>query len=215
MDNRVEEAKAWLSKAENIQGKSALQILQQLQKGTYGGNAKLRAWTHYDQVTLVTGAQELTAFDLKVGSPLKGIAVTNNPASGTIPSSSHFAFDALELNYVHQDATMTAAVKSTWDNFLNDWRIQMTIQELSAEHQFPLTEVFGNVAPLTILGTGVGDQVSTRNNLNGLRPFMGIPVVLAALTTYTVVIQSNVAIDAALNGDFVKIKYKGYKLSSN
>lgn len=201
-------------KSPQLLGKSAFEVLQTLAEGSYGGNAKLRAWDFYDTITLADGALNYPMFTEKLGAPGKEISITNNPEGGKIATATHYTFDAIEVSYVPV-ASKSILEKRELDAFLNDFIAELTILNQSPEHQFPLANIMGNNFPINVDGGAAGDQMTTRNNNDGIRSLHEVPLILAAQVNYDFSLRSTVPTDASLNGDQLRVTYKGYKLSAN
>jgi hypothetical protein len=211
MNNQV--AEDWY-KDPSLAGKSAFNILNDLSIGSYGGNAKLRAWDHYDTVDLVTGKLEYPMFTESIGSPNKSISSTNNAEGSKIPTATHYTFDAIECSYVPA-TSKSIAEKQVLDLFLNDFIAELIILNQSPEHQFPLANILGNNFPINVDGGAVGDQMTSRNCVKGIREMLEVPIILAAQVNYDFALRSSSPTDASLAGDKIRITYKGYKLSAN
>lgn len=189
---------------------------QELQSGTYevgkGAVGEIRPWSYYDEVTLATGNLNLTLFADALGTNGKTLSQTNS-LGRSIPQGTHLAFDAVKLFYIPAAAKSQAEYVAiiTW---MANARLVLGIDNKSDMFQYKLIEIFGEALPMIISGAAAGDQITSRSLTPGSRALFGL-IILAALTGYTVQIQSVVAAPAAVNGDRIIVDFLGAKKSIN
>jgi len=182
-----------------------MSLIDQLQKGTYGGNAEIMAWSFYDSFQLKSTANSYTLFQVPVGAvdPSTGVqkklSKTNMTGNGgSMPQAQNFEAHGIKFHIRATSPLNTAAYKKVLDVIANS-TIRMKIQGKDNLLLLNCQEAMGIASLIEVVPTASGDYIqSIQPRVTGLYR-LNIPVTIAALTSFELEIVHHVPVDSSLD----------------
>jgi hypothetical protein len=184
--------------------------LLSLQQGTYGTGGEVLDKTYYDTITLATATTVYRMFQTPEGqgTPAKTKDITNMTAAGTMPQGQNLKVKSIHVQYVTHAAIGTATVQKII-NFLNHTTCEISIPGKDNIGDWTLAELMGNPTLIALTPTAAGDNIPIAfGTFTGVKKLL-VPIVLSALTTFEFRVTPVVASDAALDGDFLRVGFRG------
>jgi hypothetical protein len=184
--------------------------LAALQQGTYGtGGEVLGSWSFYDTLVLLNTTTIYRMFTIPIGGAAgRTLDQTNMTQGGQIAQGQNLTVKRLKMQYISSAARNTAAVQLIY-NVLNRTTLEIMIPGKDALGQWTLAELFGIASLIAMTPTAAGDNIPLiQPTFKGIFT-LEIPLVLAALTPFELRVTPQIATDAALNGDFIRVALNG------
>jgi len=184
---------------------SVIQQLLALQDGTYGLGGEGLDWTYYDTMAVDQSTPTLSYrfFTIPLGQGGKNLADTNMKTASMIPQGQKFAIYAIGGIYRAAAEYDAAADYQAWLTMLERTTIDFQISGKATLLQMTLSQLFGvhhglEVATATIVGFPTIQKAASIVPLN-------TPILLASLVNFEIELVHHAALDAAQDGDKIKI----------
>lgn len=178
------------------------------QVGTYGTEGDQLDWSYYDTAALANGTLQHNLFTTPLGAGGKGLDMTNLTLSSQIPQGQLLEVRALKVMYATSAVRATANVQMIYDVF-NRTTISVKLSNKESMGQWTLQELLGANTLIALTPTVATENIPIiEPKYHGIYP-LNFPIKLAALTTFWVEMRHHVAVNAALNGDFVRFALMG------
>ena len=182
-----------------------MSLIDQLQKGTYGGNAEIMAWSFYDSFTLKSTKPSYALFQVPVGAvdPSTGVqkklSKTNMTGNGgSMPQAQNFEAHGIKFHLRSADPLNTSTYKKVLDVIANS-TIRMKIQGKDNLLLLNCQEAMGIASLIELVPTVAGDNIYPISpRFTGLYR-LNIPVTIAALTSFELEIVHHAAVDSSLD----------------
>lgn len=184
--------------------------------GTFNGVGEDLGYPLYDRLHLLNslGAANRTLFSTPVGTQRETrtltYADTNVQAVG-VPSSQKWEFTHLEIKWL-SDAVVPDADAQSFLNYLRETSFRLQIVSKDAMFIVPMWMFFGPTQ-------AVYQPAATINSHSPAGIFGGVwelppdlPIVLQALTNWSIIVEPEAASAAALDGNFLGFVFKGRRL---
>jgi hypothetical protein len=190
--------------------------LQNLDRGTHARAGEVLDWTYYDSFA-VSAALSVNMFQQAVGqgSTPKTLDQTNMTSNGQIPTGQRMTIHRIKLNYISQATTWASAGTAQTLYFytmLAKTTLEFRIPGKDSLLTITLAELLGAATLLQMVPTTAGNADATiQPRFHGILP-LNKPIILAAQTTFGVLVTHQTAPNAALYtgaGDIVKIGLNG------
>lgn len=186
-----------------------------LQQGTHSASGEVMDYTFYDSQSLLSTVLEHRFFSQGVGKPFTVAAVGNksladsNIKSDGIPNGQRFTVKAIKCFYYCHALAANAVIQNIIDLYSRTV-IQFKIDGKDEILTMKLAELAGMNFSVINVPTVAGDQIGT-HQLNIIRSAypLNVPIVLASLTRYEILMQHTVAPAAGLDTDRITLSLQG------
>ena len=186
-----------------------------LMQGTHSASGEVMDYSYYDSQSLLSTALEHRFFTQGVGKPFTVAAVGNksladsNVKSDGIPNGQRFTVKAIKLFYWCHALAANAIIQNIIDLYYRTV-IQFKIDGKDDVLTLTLQELAGLNFSVINVPTVAGDQIGTHqtNIIRSAYP-LNVPIVLASLTRYEIVMTHTAAPAAGLDTDRIKISLQG------
>jgi hypothetical protein len=164
-------------------------------------------YTYYDTATLAVATTSHRLFTQQLGGA-KTLADTNMKVGSQIPSGQKLIVHALKIDYIGKTTKATADLLSYY-NMLDQTTLQIILSGKDDYGTFRLTELMGAHQYLALTPTAAGDNIDRVQAIaKGVFPF-NVPITLAALQTFEILITHQTAVAAALATDRLVVGLNG------
>lgn len=198
---------------------------QRMQAGTYGAQGEAFSYSLYDTafVDSTTPILSHRLFTNPLGTVIGGVQKTyahTNVTRAGIPQGHHFSATVIKAfvigrsirKYVSSPAFDPEQYLIDLYTMLNDTVLNVEITGKATLGAWPLNEIIGNAMNIVMLPTAEANgkplvQLQKQLFTGGLK--LKIPLVLAALTDYTLSLTHYTAPSARVNADWLKISLFG------
>lgn len=179
-----------------------------LTSGTYQENGgEVLHWSYYDSYALLSTVNTNRLFTTGLSGGRR-IDQTNLPIGGQIPGNQRFDVHCIRAFYTAYTLKNNAALLA-WYKFLTHTTLEFIINGKASSLTVGLNELFGMPTLFGEVPTVAGDNISIPqpkpNGVYMLKP----KIPLAASTNFEVKVISQVATDASLDTDILKISLGG------
>jgi len=208
---------------ENISQQAAALARNNLAEGTYGRQGERLDFSYYDTAFIDPAVMEHILFVNPVGSVVAGVqknrAMTNISKQG-IPQGHQFFVKAIKvfytarriIKYVADPAQDPEAYLRDLYILFSDTVLNVTIEGKATIGEWPINELMGNPLNACIVPTAEANgkpiHVNEFASFCGIFP-LNIPIVLASLTDYRIVLHHYTAPTDELDTDWLKISLNG------
>lgn len=186
-----------------------------LMQGTHSASGEVMDYSFYDSQSLLSTALEHRFFTQGVGKPFTVAAVGNktladsNVKSDGIPNGQRFTVKAIKCLYYCHALAANAVIQNIIDLYSRTV-IQFKIDGKDEILTLKLSELAGLNFSVINVPTVAGDQIGTHqmNIIRSAYP-LNVPIVLASLTRYEVLMQHTAAPAAGLDTDRITLSLQG------
>lgn len=180
-------------------------LLEQFQKGTYGGNAELLSYSLYDTAQIKSTQTGYTFYSVPAGavdpstSTVKKSDKTNVTGNGGVmPQGQHFEAHELRI-FIRSAAAFNSETYAKLLDLIGNTTIRFKIQGKDNVLLLNLQEVLGNAFMSEVVATTAGNNLYPMNAKFSGSYILNIPITLAALTNYGIEMEHWTAPDATLD----------------
>lgn len=185
------------------------QIQKLADKGAYSSSASEKLeWSYYDTVSLVSTTLVHRYFVNPIGSGGKTLADTNFTLAGQLPQGQNFTFHAIKVFY-WADAQYATANILQFYQLLYETTVEIIITGKDSMGTWTLIELLG-ASTLTGLTPTVGgdNEPIILPSFKGIYP-LNIPIQIGGTGSIELRMTHQVAPNAALDGDKVRLSLQG------
>lgn len=188
------------------QREQAAYAIEALNTGTYKGEGDIFDYTLFDRDALATGDTFNLYFQNGVGQAGKTLADTNVRGAGGIPKGQRLTIGAIKVFYT-ANAVADAATLQIWQEMVENAIVTFTIEGKANYGIWPLKELFN--VPVGIVAQDTTEALSQSiGRYVGILP-LNLPIVLSSLTTFELRVDHGVAVNAALDTDWLTFGLNG------
>jgi hypothetical protein len=184
---------------------SGNQQFRDLESGSYGKGGEIYTGSLYDTVKFATAQLRYKFFSIPVnqGTPAKTFADTNQLLAGVMPSSFKMIVSSIMV-ILKSNATMTDDHTQDLFDAMFNTTLEIKLAGKDNTGLFTLAELFGGSRLLTQTATYNNSQLSAVS-----RYPLGIPLTLAANTTFGVNLEHHVAVGTYAENIQLKFIFQG------
>lgn len=189
------------------------QAQTRLQGGTYSASGEVLDYTMYDRQQIDAAILQHRFFTQGLGKPMStGVIKTladSNVISDGIPQGQKFTVRAIKMHYVGDKIRNNAEMQSIID-LLAQSVMTFKITGKDVILQMTLMELMGNNFPVLTVPTVAGDN--PRDHMTSIIRTaypLNIPIVLASLTRFEILVEHFEAPAAGLDNDLIALSLQG------
>jgi hypothetical protein len=183
-------------------------VLTNLQQGAVGKEGNILDYTYYDTISLLSTTQVFNMFAIPNGQGGKNLSDTNMTVAASLPQGQRLNVGAIKMMYTFH-AVFNEATLQLFYTALQNISVEMIIMNQDYG-RWTLMELIGSA----VCGIGVpavagnNDTLLSQAKYHGIFP-LNVPIKLPALNQFSLRITAQVATNAALDGDKLKVGLSG------
>ena len=186
--------------------------MRNLSIGTHAKSGEVMDWSYYDSITLLSTTLSFNMFQSAVGQSSKRLDQTNMTANGLIPTGQRFTIHRVKILYTGQAGTWVSAGTAQLQYLftaLNKSTLEFKIPGKDSLLVLTLQELLGDALQIVVAPTTAGNSLDApKCRFSGIFP-LNKPIILAEQTSFGVLVTHQVANNAALDTDILKISLNG------
>jgi hypothetical protein len=181
--------------------------LAKLQEGTYGTGGEVIDKTFWDTLVLASATTVYRMFTVPNGQAGKTLDLTNMISTGQISQGQNHTVNSIFVEYIAKAQRAAADLVKIY-SVLNHTTVEIEIPGKDNLGDWTLAQIMGAAFVVPFAAAATINQPMIQPQFNGVL-HLKVPIVLSALTSFAVKVVPQVATDAALDGDFIRIGLRG------